>query len=117
MLYEVITKWGWVVGTGIYIDDVEAMKNSFNTKILIFTGVILVLSLAITAYITRSLNKSLKTILNNVKKYVQADLREEIHLNTRDELGQVASAFNEVTKGLKSVLSELQIVSNRNNFV
>ncbi len=105
-------KWGWVVGTGIYIDDVEAMKNSFNTKILIFTGVILVLSLAITAYITRSLNKSLKTILSNVKKYVQADLREEIHLNTRDELGQVASAFNEVTKGLKSVLSELQIVSN-----
>ena len=42
MLYEVITApWGWVIGSGIYLDDVAA---SFREQLLGFLGISVVIA-------------------------------------------------------------------------
>ena len=33
--------WGWIIGTGIYIDDVKAEISAINRSVLLFSGSIL----------------------------------------------------------------------------
>jgi len=37
--------WGWVIGTGIYIDDVKAEIGAINRSVMLFSGIILILML------------------------------------------------------------------------
>ncbi len=35
--------WGWIIGTGIYIDDVKAEISTINRSVLLFSGIILLI--------------------------------------------------------------------------
>jgi signal transduction histidine kinase len=37
--------WGWIIGTGIYIDDVKAEIAAINRSVLLFSGIILLIML------------------------------------------------------------------------
>lgn len=104
-------QWKWVVGTGVYVDDLEAMKQQIYNRILITTAIILIISLIVIVFISKSINNSLSHIMDKVKRYVQSDLSDHIELDQKDELGEVAKGFNEVTQNLKDVLGEIQDVS------
>jgi len=35
--------WGWIIGTGIYIDDVKAEISAINRSVMLFSGIILLI--------------------------------------------------------------------------
>lgn len=35
--------WGWIIGTGIYIDDVKAEIDAINRSVILFSGIILLI--------------------------------------------------------------------------
>ena len=45
--------WGWIVGTGIYVEDVSTEIGSFSRRMVLVSSVILVLALLFALYIIR----------------------------------------------------------------
>lgn len=104
---EKFGEWGWVVGTGIYIDDLHAIESEIFRNVVLTTIVVILFSLIIVALITIPLNKTLRKIITSTHRYKDYDFREPIDLNQKDELGEISGAFNQVREGIQSIVSKI----------
>jgi len=104
---EKFEPWGWIVGTGIYIDDLNAIQSTIFKNVAVTTVIVMVFSFIIVGLITIPLNKTLKQILFHTNKYEQFDFREGINLKQKDELGEISGAFDEVRQGIRSIVGRI----------
>ncbi len=99
--------WQWIIGTGIYIDDLRAVERQINMNVLIISVIIIIFSFVIVSLIVIPLNKDLMSIIQRTDEYKNLDFTEEIALNSRDELGSIASSFNKVSQELKILVKSM----------
>ncbi len=104
---EKFDEWGWIVGTGIYIDDLKAIQSDIFRNVILTTIIVILFSFIIVALITIPLNKTLRKILFSTYKYKDYDFSEPIDLNQKDELGEISSAFNQVREGIRSIVGKI----------
>ncbi len=105
--------WQITVGTGIYIDDLRALQKSIYMQVVIISAIIIVVSIILVFMIVAPLNKTLKHIIDRTDEYSQLDFRNEIDVMQTDELGEIASAFNKVSSGLRNLLENMRSISTR----
>ncbi len=115
--------FNWIIGTGFYIDDVEARINVFRMQsaaikgimlfviTLIVTGVVLAFTTAMTAgfsYQVNRINKSLDVI--KFFSNDEVDLTKRLQSNSRDELGTYSNNFNKFTDRLTGMILSIKRV-------
>ncbi len=87
--------WDWVVGTGVYIDDVD---DAFFQQAVIFAVlfvVIVSLIVAFALFVGRDISRSVNTLAQSMKALSAGDMDSEIPGTARgDELGGMAQAVN-----------------------
>ena len=90
---KAIPEWGWVVGTGIYVDDVEEafQKQMGFIGSIILVGVLFVGLLG--WLIIRSLSAPLLRIANGLKELTDDKVIEVTDNNRKDEIGGMANAL------------------------
>lgn len=100
--------WGWVIGTGIYIDDVEAawQRTLLTASTLAVTCLALLIWVSLT--IGRSIFGPLKDIVVRVRDIAEGegDLTRRIEINRRDEIGELSYWFNQFMENLHGVVSQ-----------
>ncbi|WP_430882928.1 methyl-accepting chemotaxis protein [Fusibacter sp. JL216-2] len=106
-------EWGLIIGTGIYIDDLKALQKSIYNQVIIISCIIILVSVALVFLIVAPLNKTLKSIMSRTNEYQNLDFRNSIDVNQKDELGEIANAFNEVSSGLRGLLDNMKTISGR----
>ena len=118
---EYLPKWDWVLGTGIYIDDIDqqvAMQRELRTQELnehtLSAITISVIGLIITSVLTSIIvSKGIKP-LQHIAKSLQdvaaggGDLTARLKMESKDEVGEVASAFNEFMDKLHPLMQDIQ---------
>src|SRR5690349_16693304 len=52
--------WNWVVGTGVYIDDLDAQTSSSTQRALLAASVVLLIMLAVSMLAARSITRPLQ---------------------------------------------------------
>ncbi|MDG2647228.1 cache domain-containing protein, partial [Vibrio parahaemolyticus] len=105
---EYLQKWDWVLGTGIYIDDIDqqvAMQRELRTQELnqhtLSAVTISVIGLIITSILTSiAVSKGIKPlqhVADSLKDVAAGggDLTARLKVESKDEVGEVAAAFNE----------------------
>lgn len=105
--------WGWIVGTGVYVDDLRAMQRGIYLQVILVTLAIIAVSAVIVTVIAVQINKVLKELRYKAERYRSYDFTESIGIDQKDELGQVADAFNKVVSGLKDLLSKILDASDK----
>ncbi len=91
--------WGWVIGTGVYIDDLKAQSWAATQRELIVAGIIMLLTLGVSIVVARLITVPLRDMTTTMIALARGKLDVElIGLNRHDELGEVAKAV-EVFKG------------------
>lgn len=115
---KTIKKWGWVVGTGIYLSDIDEMVTREKEKtrreissmivkaILISVGISLVVILLVTYFANRLVNKPLDVITSAIKNY-NNDLTMKIPITAENEIGELAKAFNTLTANLRAIIKSV----------
>ena len=105
---KLMKEWGWVVGSGIYVDDVKADVNKMKWQIL---GGTLVLSLAIFAFawvVARRIKLALDQAISASKKIASGDLTAQISVESCDETGELLSSLKEMNEGLALIVGEVR---------
>ncbi|MBV0933824.1 methyl-accepting chemotaxis protein [Marinobacterium weihaiense] len=99
--------WGWVVATGVYVDDLEA---AFLEDVL-YMGALLVAALLVLAGLAVPLRSSITRPLEHIAQVMQqvagGDLRARTALNTRDELGQVGRQIDETLVAFQNLVCQI----------
>ncbi|ACA86894.1 methyl-accepting chemotaxis protein [Shewanella woodyi] len=105
--------WGWIVGTGIYVDDIKAQQAIFAWQYLLIGALVWLPVILILLIISQSISKPLRqTILalENISKG-EGDLTLRLEESGNDELKEVATNFNvfviKIQAVVESVLSSV----------
>ena len=85
--------WGWVVGSGIYIDDVRAIFLHQATVVGGILLLILVLVLVVSVMVANSITRPIDAITATMRQLAEGDHSVEIPAADRkDEVGEMAAA-------------------------
>ncbi|GGP56807.1 methyl-accepting chemotaxis protein [Shewanella saliphila] len=118
---EYLDKWDWVLGTGIYVDDVDKQvaqyieqRQTLLEKDLSFAIMVAILGLVITAVIViivvnRSLTP-LNTMLDKLNEIAHGngDLTGRLQTQGKDELAELGDAFNQFMDTLQPIIDKVK---------
>ncbi len=100
--------WGWVVGSGIYIDDVETafwQEAKWNAGVAVV--ILLVLGGAM-SYIGRSIVRPLETLGSLMQTMQESrDLTARANIKGRDEASWIAYSFNNMVDSFREIVREI----------
>ena len=114
--------FGWIVGTGSYVDDVEEavaqekeLFNENNLKIrntligfsVVSIIIIIIIALIIIIPITRGLGKLTKV----TEKLAAGDMNVSVDITGKDEIGRLAQSFRKLTDKLNTYVDYIDEVS------
>ncbi len=100
--------WNWIIGSGIYVDDLTKFKDDLRNKILLVMALIMLISSVLIVLIIQPLNKNLKTIGNHINKLMEYDFSSELDINQSDELGLISTAIQSMTNDLRSLVLQIK---------
>jgi len=107
--------WEWVIGSGVYVDDVDAI---FWNSALFEGGIALVamlLLLAISVLIERSICTPLKATTSALQAIANGngDLSRRLTNTGNDEVSALATAFNEFVDNIQQVIIKVETASRQ----
>lgn len=98
--------WGWIIGTGIYIDDVSKEINTIRYGIIVALVVCATVILLFSWVVARKIRQALVDAVDASNKLAQGDLTVDIDVKSADETGQLLGAMQEMIDGIKSVVNQ-----------
>ena len=102
--------WGWVIGSGIYIDDVEASlwqsMQSLLLNLVLIALLIIILSFFIAKSIILPLNKTTEALADLAQG--EGNLTQRLPINGDDEIAKLSQSFNQFTLKIQDVIKEVQ---------
>jgi methyl-accepting chemotaxis protein len=85
--------WGWIIGTGVLVDDVEAMHGKTVSSLLVSLAIIGILMLAAAFVVTRSIIGPLGRLTVSLQRLAGGDIEADVAGADRgDEFGTIARA-------------------------
>ncbi len=92
--------WGWIVGTGIYIDDVDAAFRSKALTLGLVVVVITLLALGLSLLVARRITRPLHGLSRNMGQLAQGDVAIVVAGTSRkDEVGEMSRALEVLRDG------------------
>jgi methyl-accepting chemotaxis protein len=95
--------WDWVIGASAYYDEYkEAQNTALNTltQMLWWTagisGVLAAIALGVSYRLSRSISRPLNELAETADRIAKGDNTARAQIATKDEIGQLAEAFNEM---------------------
>ncbi|MCG6576098.1 methyl-accepting chemotaxis protein [Pseudomonas sp. AF32] len=102
--------WGWIIGSGVYVDDVQAEFRAQLIKASLIGLVIALIMGVLLTLIVRSIVRPLQETVNAMANIAsgESDLTRTLDTHGQDEVTQLARHFNAFTAKLRQVVSQLQ---------
>ncbi len=102
--------WGWVIGNGIYIDDIE--KEVSKTALTIITSLIIItlIMFFLVFFISRFITKPINPLMDMAKELSNGNLaHKKIKIKSNDELGTLSLSFNHLTDTLNDIIHQVNL--------
>jgi methyl-accepting chemotaxis protein len=96
-----IKEWGWVIGSGIYVDDVAEQISEFYISAIIGIVISLLIALGISYYLSTFITRPLKSLQQAASQVAIGDANYNVEITSEDEFGQLQKAFKEMLNSLK----------------
>ncbi|MBY0466177.1 MAG: diguanylate cyclase, partial [Burkholderiales bacterium] len=90
--------WGWLIGSGVYVDDVDAVvRNQVGRDVLLVAGVGALLLLAAT-FIARSITQPLHKAVDHMRSLELgvSTSAQRMPVEGRSEISEMAAGFNDM---------------------
>ncbi len=106
---ELYQPWGWVVGTGLYIDDVDAAMQKIQLSIGGALLVILAMTFLLAWLVAKSVTGPIKDVVNTIKDIAQGegDLTKRLPIHGRNEVGELSEWFNTFIGKLHGIINQV----------
>ena len=99
--------WGWLIGTGVYIDDLNSEMAAFKTKAYTPVLIVILIVFIISYLVSKIITKPIKQMVSVAKEIADGNFDVSIDIEQDDEVGALANAFSELTGSIKSMDTEV----------
>ncbi|MBJ7551282.1 methyl-accepting chemotaxis protein [Marinomonas ostreistagni] len=98
--------WGWIIGTGIYLDDVDTLFFEEAARLGAICVLIVMVTLLISTLISQSIMmpiQQIRSAMENISEG-EGDLSTTLPEDGRDQLTTIAHSYNSFAKRLRGTL-------------
>ena len=92
--------WGWVVGSGLYVDDMQQEMAAVRWKIATTTLLVVVLVLLLAYFVSSKISRNIKSLIVTAEKLALGDIEVDIRSDSEDETGRLAHAFRQMVTNI-----------------
>lgn len=106
---QLFSPWNWVIGSGVYLDDIDREFRATAIKVGAISLVMLLIMAGMIILIMRSIMQPLENVVSAMHNIAsgEGDLTRELSIQGNDELTQLGEHFNTFTLKLRSTISNL----------
>ncbi|MCX8125161.1 MAG: cache domain-containing protein, partial [Spirochaetes bacterium] len=105
--------WGWIIGTGIYVEDIREAISILNRTFIVVFAVLTVITIIVTLLIANTISKPIKKIMHFSVQLSKGNLSDRIAFEQNDEIGIMAKSLNTAADNLERLVAEVKVaVSN-----
>jgi methyl-accepting chemotaxis protein len=105
---KLFNQWGWVIGSGIYVDDVNTEITKMRMQIIIATIVIAALILCIAFFVSKIITRALNKAVLVANGLAEGDLTLLVESDTTDEAGQLLNGMRNMVEKLKLIVADVK---------
>ncbi|KAF0142380.1 MAG: methyl-accepting chemotaxis protein [Stygiobacter sp.] len=98
---QLLKEWGWIVGSGIYVDDVLVEVGEINNSIILGLLVALAIAFGIGYSMSKLLTKPINNLQLAAKRVAMGDVDFNLEITSRDEFGDLQKSFWEMICNIK----------------
>uniref|UniRef100_C6E4C7 Methyl-accepting chemotaxis sensory transducer with Cache sensor n=1 Tax=Geobacter sp. (strain M21) TaxID=443144 RepID=C6E4C7_GEOSM len=104
--------WGWVVGSGLYMDDVHAVVALMRWKLAAITLAFALVALAFGFLISSRISKNIAKVIHAADALALGDVKVEIKADSEDETGMLAEAFGKMVGNVAEAAKAAERIAN-----
>ncbi|WP_312975424.1 methyl-accepting chemotaxis protein [Stutzerimonas nitrititolerans] len=106
---QLFEPWGWIIGSGIYVDDVEAEFQQYLVRFSLIGLAIAALMAALVAVLIRSITGPLRQTMQAMANIASgdADLTRNLDVSGQDELATLGRDFNTFVQKMRGMMGQL----------
>lgn len=107
---QLFKPWGWIIGSGVYVDDVQAeFTRQLRDASLVGVAIALLMALVV-MLIARSIARPLQEAVQAMGNIAsgESDLTRRLDTHGRDEITHLGEHFNRFNGKLQDVVGQLQ---------
>jgi methyl-accepting chemotaxis protein len=100
-------EWEWIIGSGIYVDDVQRQLSIIQLQILLVLGIFFIAVIIPSVWLSRIVSKPLQESIVLSRELSKGNLGISINFDSKDETGQMMNAMSEMAENLKSIINKV----------
>ena len=108
---KLVKEWEWIVGSGIYVDDVDAEMARLKWRVILaaVAGAVLIFLMAF--LVARKIKAGLGVAVKLAENIALGDLSATAVAVTQDETGQLLAAMQNMVGRLREIMKEIEMLS------
>jgi methyl-accepting chemotaxis protein len=100
--------WGWIVGSGLYLDDLDAAVRAEALRVVGVAAVALLVLAGGTALLARGVFRGLAQAVHVAGRISEGDLTVRVDAPSQDETGRLLHAVSQIAGRLEGVVVEVR---------
>lgn len=109
---KLFKEWNWVIGSGVYIDELNTLKSGFRKNVIILAVSAIVFVALLSAFIITSVRKSTQKLTAHIERLANYDLSEALVLDQKDEMGYLATVINDMSSKIQDLIRKTITISD-----
>ncbi len=106
--------WDWVIAASVYEDEIQTFRAVLTNgrhrmmNVMMLAGVVIILFMGfIGVLIARSIAKPVHEMQEFVETIIEGNLDQTVEIDSKDEIGSLATSFNIMTERLRETMEGL----------
>ncbi len=105
--------WGWIIGSGVYIDDLNAAVSRVFWSVMAVLLAAILVSGGLVFFLARMVSKPMHRAVEMIEEMEQGNLSTRLKMDQQDEVGRMAKAMDSFADSLQhEVVDSLQKLAN-----
>jgi two-component system, NtrC family, sensor kinase len=100
--YEYFEPWNWIVAVGSYEDEfyqeANEIKGRISESMVVLTFLVCIVSAGLVVLASKVLTDPIRRMIDVIRRVKRGRLEEKMEVESADELGELAEAFNRMTE-------------------
>jgi methyl-accepting chemotaxis protein len=110
---EVYQPWGWIIVTGIYVDDVDAIMLKISISIAVALLAIMALIVSLSLIVSRSITVPIGDVIKIAGRVAEGDLTVAIEASSNNEIGHLMAAMKNMADSQRTIISQISNTSSQ----
>ncbi len=104
-LYE---EFGWIIGSGIYVDDVDVIIGKMSSSLLLILFIATIIAVFFSVLIARFISSKIRILNSAAQKIAGGDITVNVNIQSEDEIGSLSRSFQKMVENIRHSMNEIE---------